>query len=558
MSLTDPEIKPLLDALINQIAAGEVIERPASALKELVENSLDAGATEIDIEVDTGGIERLQVRDDGRGIRRDELGLALARHCTSKIARPEDLDAITSLGFRGEALASLCAVAEMTLTSRHHTAELAWRVQCAPGGSPSTPEPRPHPPGTTVTVGRLFATIPGRRRFLKRPQTEQLHVQQLVHRLAFCHPETGFTLSIDGRRAARYAPARDEPSAARRWRAVFGPEFQRGARRVEAETEYVRIAGWVGGPELASNQIELQYLAVNGRVIRDRHLAHAIRLAYEALLPAGKYPVYALHLAVPPQALDANVHPAKSEVRLHRLREIHDALYSAVRRAIAPAPLPLSYALQRPPRRDLLAAEIADAAPPHPAPSREAPVPGPESIHLIAPLGHRFVVIRDRQGEAILDLRGFLIALLARRLAAQCAAGEVPARPVLFPPVVQSAVLAVDDARRARFAALGLELSPLGPESCVLRRVPVALPEIEPAAFAAALAHGDPDEPLAALCAAAGAACRLPAGAAERRVWFDRLLAMAAESGIAVTDYARALDEAVLAQWFESRTPRTS
>ncbi|MBI5615977.1 MAG: DNA mismatch repair endonuclease MutL [Gammaproteobacteria bacterium] len=553
MSFPDPEIRPLGDALINQIAAGEVIERPASALKELVENSLDAGATEIDVEVDAGGIERLQVRDNGRGIRRDELALALSRHCTSKIARAEDLEAIASLGFRGEALASLCAVAELTLTSRHHAADTAFAVHCAPGGAISAPEPRPHPPGTTVTVARLFATIPGRRRFLKRPQTELLHVQQLVRRLAFCHPEIGFTLSVDGRRVARYAPARDEVSAARRWRAVFGPEFQRAARPVAAETAQVRIAGWVGGPELASSQIELQYLAVNGRMIRDRQLAHAIRLAYDTLLPPGRYAVYALHLAVPAEALDANVHPAKTEVRFHALRDVHDALYSAVRHALEPAPAaaPMRYELSRPPRRELRAAE---AGPVH-VPRVPDAAPVAELPALVAPLGRRFVLVRDRRGDGVLDVCGLAVELFARRLRDACAAGPVATRPLLFPPTVQSPALAADEARCAAFATLGLDLSVIGPASLVLRAVPIVLPDVDPQAFAAALGSAT-EEPSAALRSALTAAFRLPESAAERRSGFERLLAAAAGHGIDAGRHLRELDEAALAQWFETRGPR--
>ncbi len=328
-------IQLLTPRLANQIAAGEVVERPASVAKELLENSLDAGATRIDVEVEQGGIKLLRVRDDGAGIEPDDLPLALARHATSKIRELEDLERVLSLGFRGEALASISSVARLTLTSRRRGAPQAWQVEVEGSDMAPRVQPAAHPDGTSVEVRDLFFNTPARRKFLRAEKTEFDHLQEVIKRLALTHFEVGFHLRHNGKGVLALHPAKDEVSRARRVASVCGPAFLEQALPLDLERNGLRLWGWVGLPTFSRSQADLQYFYVNGRMVRDKLVAHAVRQAYRDVLYNGRHPAFVLFLEIDPAVVDVNVHPTKHEVRFRDSRMVHDFLYGTLHRALA-------------------------------------------------------------------------------------------------------------------------------------------------------------------------------------------------------------------------------
>lgn len=319
----------LPDVLISQIAAGEVIERPASAIKELLENALDAGASQIEIRIEEGGLRRLQVIDNGRGIEKDQLPLALARHATSKIASLADLEHVTSLGFRGEALASMAAVSRLTLASRPLAAEHGWKVDVQPGQAAPPPEPAAIAPGTVIEVIDLFSATPARRKFLKSPATEAAYCLDAIRRIALSHPAVQFVVHQDGREVRRW-PA---TTPAQRIENLVGD----GARLlpVSAQAGPLAVEGLLGEPDAARARSDRQYLFVNGRFVRDRMLAQAIRQAFRDRLHGERYPVFALFLTIDPTLVDANVHPAKTEVRFRDPGAVRHLVFHAIENALA-------------------------------------------------------------------------------------------------------------------------------------------------------------------------------------------------------------------------------
>ena len=328
-------IQLLTPRLANQIAAGEVVERPASVAKELLENSLDAGATRIDVEVEQGGIKLLRVRDDGAGIEPDDLPLALARHATSKIRELEDLERVLSLGFRGEALASISSVARLPLPSRRRGAPQAWQVEVEGSDMAPRVQPAAHPDGTSVEVRDLFFNTPARRKFLRAEKTEFDHLQEVIKRLALTHFEVGFHLRHNGKGVLGLHPAKDEVSRARRVASVCGPAFLEQALPLDLERNGLRLWGWVGLPTFSRSQADLQYFYVNGRMVRDKLVAHAVRQAYRDVLYNGRHPAFVLFLEIDPAVVDVNVHPTKHEVRFRDSRMVHDFLYGTLHRALA-------------------------------------------------------------------------------------------------------------------------------------------------------------------------------------------------------------------------------
>lgn len=328
-------IELLSPRLANQIAAGEVVERPASVAKELLENSLDSGARRIDIEVEQGGVKLLRVRDDGVGISADDLPLALARHATSKIRELEDLEGVLSLGFRGEALASISSVSRLTLTSRTVDASEAWQVETEGRDMAPRVQPAAHPVGTSVEVRDLFFNTPARRKFLKTEKTEFDHLQEVIRRLALARFDVGFHVRHNGKSVLSLHEASDEVSRARRVGAICGPGFLEQALPVDVERNGVRLWGWVGLPTFSRSQADLQYFFVNGRAVRDKLVAHAVRQAYRDVLFNGRHPTFVLFLELEPSGVDVNVHPTKHEVRFREGRMVHDFLYSTLYRAIA-------------------------------------------------------------------------------------------------------------------------------------------------------------------------------------------------------------------------------
>ena len=326
-------IQQLPSHLVNQIAAGEVVERPASVVKELVENSLDAGAQAVEVEVIAGGQKLMRIRDDGKGIERDELELALSRHATSKISSLDDLEAIASLGFRGEALPSIGSVARLTLTSRSVGADSAWQVE-ADGGKISRPAPAAHPPGTTVEVHDLFYNTPARRRFLRTERTEFSHIEKWMRRLALSHPEIAFTLSHNQRTVFKLAAARDPDAERQRIAKLCGDAFAEQCVHIERVVEGVALSGWIGLPTFNRSQPDLQYWFVNGRCVTDKTLTHAVRHAYRDVLFHGRFAAYVLNLTMDPKGVDANAHPAKHEVRFRDGRRVHGVVSQAIETAL--------------------------------------------------------------------------------------------------------------------------------------------------------------------------------------------------------------------------------
>jgi DNA mismatch repair protein MutL len=591
MSMSQPRvpIRPLSETLVNQIAAGEVVERPASVVKELLENCLDAGAGEVVVEIEAGGLGLIRVRDDGAGIPVEELALALRRHATSKISRPADLAAIASLGFRGEALASIGAVARLALTSHPRGGGHGARVTLEGTAEPRPPVPAGHPPGTTVEVRDLFFNVPARRRFLKGEKTEFFHIQQTVRRFAHACPAVAVTLLHNGARILKLPAARGDGLDERRWQGLFGSEFLAHSVAVAVTAEGIALVGRVGLPACARSTSDHELLAVNARTVRDRTLAHALHMAYAGLLPEGRQPAYGLHLTLDPQAVDVNVHPTKAEVRFRDPRTVHDLLYATVARALAPPllppllpPLPVaaSVAAEGTPPEAALGGRPLAPFPPNPSsgadlfsgqsfgspyggpshrrvaeevrpydPRLHAPAAAPPAIPTAIPTAIPAAAAPEPATVVRLDPAHWLlveegaVVLLHRPRAARVLAlaalrrdavsGRLPRRPVLLPTQYPASPREVSrvEAGAAWLLALGLVVEPLGPQLLVVRECPAvledgALPALLPRLLAVLPAHPEGTPDWAAcLPLLAGAVTDLPPTLRDPR----RLPALAAE-----------------------------
>ena len=361
-------IKILPARLANQIAAGEVVERPASVVKELVENSLDSGATRIDIDIEKGGAKLIRVRDNGKGIVKDELGLALSRHATSKIHTLDDLEAIVSLGFRGEALASISSVARLTMTSRPAAQEQAWSAYTEGRDMEVKLQPTAHPIGTSVEVLDLFFNTPARRKFLRTEKTEFAHIDELLKRIALSRFDVTINLRHNGKLIRQYRAAKNQAQTEKRIAAVCGSGFVRNMLRIELEHQGLKLHGWITTPEGARQQSDLQYCYVNGRMMRDKLINHAIRQSYETSLKADQFAAYVLFIELDPHQVDVNVHPAKHEVRFHHARLVHDFIYQALADGLAqssvidkPQQNESAFHHMEPPRSELNSEEESDA-----------------------------------------------------------------------------------------------------------------------------------------------------------------------------------------------------
>jgi len=329
--------------LANQIAAGEVVERPASVIKELVENSLDAGATSINIDVDRGGVKRIRISDNGIGIAKDELTLALSRHATSKIKDLRDLEAIDSLGFRGEALASISSVSRLTLTSKPKDQDTAWQANAEGRDMAVTITPAAHPDGTTIEVLDLFFNTPARRKFLRTDKTEFNHIDEVIRRIALARLDVTFSLTHNAKMIRQYRAAATKAQNAKRVAMVCGQKFVDNAIEVNCSHDNMVFSGWLAKPSFVRNQNDLCYSYVNGRMMRDKLINHAIRQAYADLLPPDTYPAFVLFLELDYREVDVNVHPAKHEVRFHQSRYVHDFIYSVCHKALIENNHPLDF-----------------------------------------------------------------------------------------------------------------------------------------------------------------------------------------------------------------------
>ena len=331
-AISKQRIHALDPRLINQIAAGEIIERPASMLKELIENALDAGATSIDIEVENAGVKRLKITDNGHGILRQDLAMALSRHATSKIENLDDLEQIATLGFRGEALPSIASVTRMTIRSRELNADQAWMVSSDGNNQTTEPTPVAHPVGTSIETRDLFYNTPARRKFLRADNTEFKHLDQVVRRMALSRFDVAFKLTNNGRVVLHLpsVPADD----ARRLKMVCGDNVPDNSIYFDEERDGMRLSGWAGLPSFSRSQADMQYFFLNGRLIRDKTIIHAVRLGYRDVLFHGRHPVYVLYLEMDPAGVDVNVHPTKHEVRFRESRSVHGFVFRALQRQV--------------------------------------------------------------------------------------------------------------------------------------------------------------------------------------------------------------------------------
>ena len=330
-----PVIHLLPPRLTNQIAAGEVVERPASVIKELIENALDAGATRIDVEIEEGGVKLIKIRDNGHGIDKSDLSLSLSRHATSKIASLEDLEAVATLGFRGEALASISSVSRLALTSKTEKQSEAWKVEVEGRDMVPKLSPAAHNIGTTLEVRDLFYNTPARRKFLRTEKTEFNHIEETIKRQALARLGVAFSLSHNRKVIHQLRAAVDQQDHLRRVGLLCGRTFVENLVEVDASGSGLQLYGWVAKPTFSRSQVDLQYFFVNGRVIRDRLVAHAIRQAYQDVLYNGRHPAFVLYLEVDPATVDVNVHPTKHEVRFREGRMVHDFLFRSLHRALA-------------------------------------------------------------------------------------------------------------------------------------------------------------------------------------------------------------------------------
>ena len=482
-------IRRLPSHLANQIAAGEVVERPASIVKELIENSLDAGARRISVILKQGGLQFISVQDDGVGIPSDELPLALAPHATSKISDEEDLAAITSMGFRGEALASMGSVARLQITSCSIGAERGWTVSGS--DAKDKPVPAAHPQGTTVTVQELFFNTPARRRFLRSERTEYRHCEDVIKRMALSRFDVEFTLQHNQRRIYKLPVASTQDEQEQRIKRLCGPAFLQQAVRLEFQHGDMQLHGWLGLPGAARPQADLQYFFVNGRIIRDRVISHALRQAYGDRLYPGRHSAYVLYLNLSPSEVDVNVHPTKHEVRFQQGRLVHDFLVRCVNDALnqqaespalAYAREPLDWHTPAPGNVPTTsrgygpAAEsprLAELAPDYPvAPANELSSPfGP----VVALLQNHYAVCEQPEGIVLIDIPRLQADDLWQQFRHQQGAG-VSQRPLLIPLNITLEVeTAWIDDRQELFEQLGFDLGVTGKHSILLRRAPVLL-----------------------------------------------------------------------------------
>jgi DNA mismatch repair protein MutL len=501
-------IRELPDALISQIAAGEVIDRPAAAVRELVDNALDARAASVTVRLLSGGVRSIVVEDDGAGIPAAELPLALRRHATSKIASLADLERVATMGFRGEALAAMASVGELVITSRTIDAPHAWRLHAASGEL----APAARAVGTTVELQEIFFATPARRKFLKTDATEFAHALEALRRHALARPDVAFALWHEGKLAAQWRPA----PRGQRIADVLGRDFEPASRELEAQRGPLTLAGRVGQPEAARARADTQYLFVNGRFVRDRLLAHAVRAAYEDQLHGSRQPAYVLFLSIAPDAVDVNVHPAKAEVRFRDSRAVHQAVQHAVQDALAPtraataaaALPPAPAALPLPPMPPAWQAALAlpeaapqpaDASPPRwtaqepagpwhvqrqpqPVPAEAAPAGAWPLGRALAQIGGAYVLAENEQGLVVVDMHAAHERIVYERLKrAAATAGALPAQPLLIPVsfAATEAELALAEAEAPALLELGLDVSVLGRATLAVRSRPAALPDAD-------------------------------------------------------------------------------
>jgi DNA mismatch repair protein MutL len=489
-------IRQLPGHLINQIAAGEVVERPASVVKELVENSLDAGARAISIDIQAGGQKLIRVRDDGAGIPRDEIALALSRHATSKIGSLDDLEAVVSLGFRGEALPSIASVARLTLTSSEGDA--AWLVE-ANNGVLSDPAPAAHPPGSTVEVHDLFYNTPARKKFLRTERTEYGHIEKWIRRLALARPDVAFSITHNRRTVLSLKAATDDEQRLQRISSICGESFASQAVFIRRESDSMALSGWVGLPTFNRSQADMQFWFVNGRSIGDKTLSHAARLAYRDVLFHGRFPAYVLYMSMDPKLVDANAHPAKHEVRFRDGRSVHGFVSQAIEHVLRDTrpgghditPLPASIVSSRIYQQSAMSlpaghsGAVSEALSAYQAltsmPVTDARLPESETSppmgFAIAQLSGVYILAENADGLVVVDMHAAHERIVYEKLKDAFDTREIVRQPLLVPTRVSVAEVEANLAEEsaALFQRLGLVVDRQGPTSVVIREVPALL-----------------------------------------------------------------------------------
>ncbi|MEP3857347.1 MAG: DNA mismatch repair endonuclease MutL [Porticoccus sp.] len=514
-----PKIHLLSPRLANQIAAGEVVERPASVIKELLENSIDSGASRIDIDVERGGIKLMKVRDNGSGIASDDLPLALSRHATSKIEQLDDLESVGTLGFRGEALASISSVSRLAIATNDQDSGPGWKAEAEGRDMAVNLAPVAHPRGTTVEVRDLFFNTPARRKFLRTEATEYKRIDEVLRKLALSHFEIDFTLHNNGKAVHHFRATTSQAEQERRVAAICGPAFMENALYLDLEAAGLRLWGWVGLPTFSRSQGDLQYFYVNGRSIRDKLVTHAVRQAYRDVMYQGRHPAFVLYLEANPAEIDVNVHPTKHEVRFRDSRTVHDFLFRSLHRAIAdirPGDTPAAQAAvveqtpsephwRTPVEQSAMGLsaqqsfEVSDVAEPM---TTYAPGDGwqaqdkrlyPESIpdgsspplgYAIAQLKGIYILAENAEGLVLVDMHAAHERITYERMKQAFDAQALVSQPLLVPITLAVSQSEADgaDEHSALFEHLGFLLQRAGPESLVVRRVPAMLrdADVEP------------------------------------------------------------------------------
>ncbi len=510
-------IRELPASLANQIAAGEVVERPASVVKELLENSLDAAARWTDVDIEQGGVRLIRVSDDGSGIHKHDLASALRRHATSKITSLSDLEQLTSLGFRGEALPSIASVSRLTISSRCRGDDHGWRISADGRAESLVAVPVAHPFGTIVEVRDLFCSTPARRKFLHSERTEQRHLQQIVKRMALSRFDVGFRLQCDGLSLLRLPPANTERLRSQRLAKVCGSAFLQHALQLEFEVTGLRLVGWVAASGFSRAGADLQHVFVNGRWVRDSLITHALRQAYQDRVVPDRFPAYVLYVEIDPRAVDVNVHPTKHEIRFRDKRFVHDFLARSVSRALAQtsagtSSLPLGQTSGERSIADggvsrayaLAALELEEDSAGRPGTSGvhdadRSAVRDPvgslgddasrHGVQPIPPLGYAlgqlkggsYLLAENAQGLVVVDVREALRNVLHRRLVQAHQRGPLPPRPLLIPlslPVGPREIRAADSCE-ALLKRLGFDLRWAGPETLLVCQIPNLLQEAD-------------------------------------------------------------------------------
>ena len=525
-------IERLSPRLANQIAAGEVVERPASVIKELLENSIDAGATRIEIDVEAGGVKLIRVRDNGSGIEKDDLPLSLARHATSKIKILDDLEAVGTLGFRGEALASISSVSRLTLSSNHQDTHSGWQVIAEGRDMTTELSPAPHQQGTTVEIRDLFFNTPARRKFLRAEKTEFNRIDDVVKQLALSRFDVAFELRHNQKIVRSFRAAHSEVEKTRRVAQIFGPAFMEQGLAIDVERHQLRLWGWVALPSFNRSQADLQNFYVNGRAIKDKLVSHAVRQAYSDVLFHGRHPAFVLFLEVDPATVDVNVHPTKHEVRFRDHRQVHSFIYSSLHHALADVrPQDQINEATHPAAPELAPEQItrqasmglSNTAGSFAAPTNTGANGGAGAVHSgfarpqvaeslafydtqtpgtfapatgelsslgendtpdVPPLGYAiaqlkgiYILAENTEGLIVVDMHAAHERVVYERMKASFSTGGVQSQPLLVPMTIALSEKEIDcaEAHGETFTQLGFQIASAGPESLLVRQVPMVL-----------------------------------------------------------------------------------